>query len=249
MSSSSAHSARSLAALASGFASLLLAQLACGTSEPTNPPPTLTAFSPSVILAGSAAATLTVSGSGFVPDSRVRWNGADRVTHYQSAQTLTVDLPASDLASVKFARLTVVNGPPGGGVSDTLSVPVGYPVPQITTISPAIVPMQSGSDYQSVNVTGTGFTSQSFALSGTTQYAVNYVSPTQLVVLIGKFTLGTPGTRPLAIFNLGPGGGTSNAVDFGVAYPVPTLAQASPDTALVGQAFPLTVTGTGFSTD
>src|SRR4051812_26864207 len=177
MSLSPTHSAGSRAALAACFASLVVGtSLACGTSEPTNPLPTLTGVTPAGIVVGSDATTLTLSGTGFVPGSQVRWNDADRVTHFQSAQALTVDLPASDLASVKFGKLTVVNGPPGGGISDSLDVPVGYPAPQITALSPATVPIQSGNDYLSIDVTGTGFVPQSYVLSGTTLYAVSYLS-------------------------------------------------------------------------
>ena len=250
-----AHSARSRAALASGFACLLVALFACGGEGTTsglavtNPLPALTTSSPSTIVVGSAATTLTLSGSGFIPSSQARWNDADRVTHYQSAQALTVDLLASDVASVNVGKLTVVNGTPGGGTSAALDVPIGYPAPQITAISPATVPIQSGAQTQSITITGTGFISQSSVQLGANQFAVTSATPTQLVVSIPGAYLAVPGALPLTVINPTPGGGSSNAMDFGVSYPVPTLVLTSPDSSFVGPSFWLLVTGTGFGTD
>jgi hypothetical protein len=249
---SARHRARNTAC----FSSLLLvAVLACGggTSEPRketvdNPVPTLTGINPSVILAGSAATTLTVSGTGFVPGSQARWNNADRVTHYQSAQAITVDLPASDLANVTVGDLTVVNGAPGGGTSGSMGVPVGYPKPQITAISPTTTPIQTGTGALSITVTGTGFVPQSFVRLSFNDLGVSVTSSTQLVVSVPNSYLGTSGALPITVVNPGPGGGTSNAVDLGIIYAVPTLATAIPDSGLVGSAFTVTVTGTGFGT-
>ena len=238
------------------FASLLLvASLACGggTSEPRQetvnyPVPTLTGVNPSLIVAGSGATTLTVSGTGFVALSQARWNGADRVTHHQSATSMTVDLPASDLAGVTIGTLTVFNGAPGGGTSAGIDVPVGYPKPQITAISPTTAPIQSGSGALSITVTGAGFVPQSILRLGVNDLGVSVTSATQLVVSVPNSYLGTSGAVPITVFNPGPGGGTSNAVDLGIIYAVPTLAAAIPDSGLVGSDFTVTVTGTGFGT-
>ena len=214
-----------------------------------NPLPTLISATPATIVVGSAATTLTLTGSGFIAGSQVRWNDADRVTRYQSATALAVDLPASDLATVSTAKLTVVNGAPGGGTSGFLNLPVGYPAPQITAIAPATVPIQASNASQTITITGTGFVPQSSVWIGTNGFSVSSTSTaTQLVVSIPGFYLGTPGTFPLTVLNPAPGGGTSNALDFGVTYPVPTLAVATPDSSFVGSAFTLTVTGTGFGT-
>jgi len=187
------------------FASLLLvASLACGggTSEPRQetvnyPVPTLTGVNPSLIVAGSGATTLTVSGTGFVALSQARWNGADRVTHHQSATSMTVDLPASDLAAVTIGKLTVFNGAPGGGTSAGIDVPVGYPKPQITAISPTTAPIQSGSGALSITVTGAGFVPQSIVRLGVNDLGVSVTSATQLVVSVPNSYLGTSGAgRP-----------------------------------------------------
>src|SRR5439155_17781808 len=64
-----------------------------------SPTPVLTTLAPSSATVGGAAFTLTVTGSGFVPASTVRWNGAARTTTFVSATQLTAAIPAADLAS------------------------------------------------------------------------------------------------------------------------------------------------------
>jgi len=84
--------------------------------------PTLTSLSPSSALAGGAGFTLTVNGSGFIPASVVRWNGADRTTGFNNANQVTADITAADIASPGTAQVTVFN--PGSGLSNALSLPI-----------------------------------------------------------------------------------------------------------------------------
>jgi IPT/TIG domain len=83
-----------------------------------NAVPTVTAVDPTVVTAGSSQITLTVQGSHFVKGtSAVRINGADHHTTFVSAQELTVSLPDELVADASSLKLTVYNGPPGGGES------------------------------------------------------------------------------------------------------------------------------------
>jgi hypothetical protein len=81
------------------------------------PAPLTTSLSPATAQVGGAAFTLTVNGSNFLASSVVRWNGADRATTYVSASQLRAAIPATDIASVGTATVTVFNPPPGGGAS------------------------------------------------------------------------------------------------------------------------------------
>jgi hypothetical protein len=82
-----------------------------------NPVPVLDQLAPSSATAGAAAFTLTVNGSGFIPTSVVRWNGADRPTTFASSTVLTAAIPASDVAAAGAPAVTVFNPGPGGGLS------------------------------------------------------------------------------------------------------------------------------------
>ena len=67
---------------------------------------------------GGAEFTLTVSGSGFVPQSVVNWNGSPRATTFVSSVRLTTMILASDIATKGTASVTVSNPSPGGGTSN-----------------------------------------------------------------------------------------------------------------------------------
>ena len=61
--------------------------------------PVLNSLNPSSAIAGGPAFTLTVSGSNFVSNSTVRWNGANRTTTFVSSSQLTAAIPAADIAT------------------------------------------------------------------------------------------------------------------------------------------------------
>jgi len=91
-----------------------------------NPPPTLSALSPTSVPAGEPGLILTVTGSKFVPGSVVRWNGVDKPTLFIGNSQLRATIPASDLAAMGSANVTVFTPSPGGGTSTT----------QVFTIAP-----------------------------------------------------------------------------------------------------------------
>src|SRR5687768_10674364 len=77
------------------------------TTEPAlNPLPVLLGVSPTTLPVGSSAPTLTLTGSGFVTTSVVRWDNVDRVTRYLSSQALGVDLLPTDVAKATIGRLS-----------------------------------------------------------------------------------------------------------------------------------------------
>lgn len=82
-----------------------------------NPGPAISQLSPSSATAGGSGFELSVSGSGFVSGSTVRWNGTPRQTRQVSASELRATIPAGDIASPGVASVTVANPAPGGGTS------------------------------------------------------------------------------------------------------------------------------------
>jgi len=101
------------------------------------PVPTLTALTPAPAVAG-VPMTLTLNGSGFVSSSVARWNGVNRTTTYVSATQLRINVPASDVASVGTAQLSVFTPSPGGGLSNLASLDiVPAPVLNVSATSAA----------------------------------------------------------------------------------------------------------------
>jgi hypothetical protein len=191
-----------------------------------------------------------LGGSGFVRSSQARWNDGDRVTHYQDDHTISMDLLASDIAPIAIAKISVVNGSPGGGTSGIVLVPVGYPAPKVTSVTPNFTEIQStfGNNIP-ITIVGSGFVSQSSVRIGSVSASVTSVTSTQISASISAFYLTNPGTLALTIVNPSPGGGASNAIDFSVKYPVPAVTSVSPDSAFTAAAFTLTVNGTGFGSN
>jgi len=79
---------------------------------------------PDAAAPGGPGFTLTVNGTGFVAGSVVQWNGSPRLTTYVSEVRLTATIPASDIATVSTAAVTVVNPSPTGVASNTVFFPI-----------------------------------------------------------------------------------------------------------------------------
>jgi hypothetical protein len=90
-----------------------------GLLSGVNPPPMVSGLSQSSAAEHSAGITLTVSGSQFVTNSTVDWNGSALTTTFVSSSSLQATVPASDFAFEEgtTATVTVVTPGPGGGTS------------------------------------------------------------------------------------------------------------------------------------
>jgi photosystem II stability/assembly factor-like uncharacterized protein len=91
------------------------------TFDINNPIPALTKLTPSSATAGSAAFTLTVTGTGFNSSTVVDWKGSARSTTYVSPTTVKAAISATDIASSGSAQVTATNPSPGGGMSNALT--------------------------------------------------------------------------------------------------------------------------------
>jgi YVTN family beta-propeller protein len=109
---------------------------ACGETAGTDdhPIPTATALSPTSITAGTSEVDLVVTGSGFVPASRVQLDGIDHATLFVADTRLRAPLVASELLQPRTAEITVFNPAPGGGTSAALSFTIEAALPPGTTL-------------------------------------------------------------------------------------------------------------------
>jgi hypothetical protein len=213
----------------------------------TNPLPTISSISPSTAVAGSGGFTLTITGTNFVTNSVVRWNGSDRTTGFVSSTVLTATIPASDVATAGTASVTVFNPAPGGGTSNTatFTIQASNPAPTITTISPSTT--VAGSGGFTLTITGTNFVNGSVVRWNGSDRTTGFVSSTVLTATIPASDVATAGTASVTVFNPAPGGGTSNTAPFTITNPAPTITTISPATAVAGSGgFTLTITGTNF---
>jgi hypothetical protein len=216
-----------------------------------NPVPTLASISPTSAEQGTTA-TVTLTGTGFVPSSEARWDGTPIPTTFQSQTTLSASVSASLLAASGVHQLSVFSPVPGGGTSTNVSFTVSEvpqnPVPTIASITPTQLPT-SGTDTQ-IAIVGTNFNAVTSAAIGVSGITTSYVSPTSLNATIPASYLASAGTLQIGVYNPPPGGGFSTStvsVTVGTLNPVPTLSTLSPASIVAGHAsFTLGVTGTKF---
>ena len=89
-----------------------------------NPVPTITSLSPASATAGAAAQTLYIIGTGFVSTSTVTYNGVAHPATFVSTSELTIQLTASDQATVGTYVVVVTNPGSGGGASNAVNFSV-----------------------------------------------------------------------------------------------------------------------------
>src|SRR2546427_665854 len=148
----------------------------------SNPAPTLSALAPSSVTAGGVDFALTVSGSGFVATSAVRWNGAARPTTFVSSTQLQVTIAASDIATAGTAQVTVVTPAPGGGTSAALAFTINNPAPTLSALAPSSV-TAGGVDF-TLTVSGSRFLALSAVQWNGAARPTTFASSTQLQITI-----------------------------------------------------------------
>jgi uncharacterized repeat protein (TIGR01451 family) len=209
-----------------------------------NPAPVLTTLNPSSVMAGSGDLTLTVTGSGFVSNSVVQWNGSPRPTTFVTATQLQAALTDADVASGGTTTITVANGSPGGGTSAGATFTVNNPVPVLTAINP--VSVLAGGSGLTVTVTGSNFVSGSVVQWNENPRPTTFISATQLQATLTAADVASGANVPISVNNAAPGGGTSASVNFTIINPAPTLQSVTPSQLYVTDSTTLTLSGTGF---
>ncbi len=136
------------------------------------------------------------------------------------------------------------------------------PPPAIGSIVPSDVPPESPTT--TIGVYGSGFYPPDAPSGGSRVHlhmgaadqdlSTTFVSETQLTADVPDTYLGTPGTfASITVINPSDGaggGGTSNAKNFCILYPAPSITGTTPGSSEVGDpAFGLVVTGTNFVSD
>ncbi len=211
-----------------------------------NPVPVISQLIPNSATAGDPAFILSVTGTNFLTNSVVRWNGADRETLSGSITQLMAKITAADVASTGTVAVSVFNPAPGGGLADALDFVIQppKPVPTLSTLSPnsAVV----GGNLFVLTVSGSNFTASASILWNGTALATTFVGSGQLMAIIPKTLLTTAGTATVTVVQDGV---ASNPLSFAVVAPnpVPSVAALSPNSAYAGgTGTTVTVSGTNF---
>ena len=221
------------------------------TVDPSlNPIPVASTLSPAAAIAGGAAFTLTVNGSGFISSSVVRWNGSPRATTFVSSTQLRATIGSADIAAIGTGQVSVSNPLPGGGISASLIFAV-KPPPSIT-VSTTTAP--GGSNVTMTLVNGLGGGGDWLALAATGASDTSFINYTYVGsgVSTRTWTVAMPataGTYEFRLFlnNTYTRAATSPAIT--VLPGAPVLTSIAPAGAAPGTgAFTLTANGSGFTT-
>ncbi|WP_343316666.1 IPT/TIG domain-containing protein [Chloracidobacterium aggregatum] len=162
--------------------------------------PTLTGFAPT---SGPVGTIVTISGSGFVQVSEVRFGGV--------AATFTVNSPTQITATVPPGAATGPISIAAAGVIATSREPfVVLEAPTLTSFSPASGPVGT-----SVTITGTNFLNVSSVTFGDLPAPFTVTSPTQLTATVPVGAV----TAPIRVIT--PAGSATSATSFTVVPRVP----------------------------
>lgn len=215
-----------------------------------SPAPQITSVTPGQLVGGSQPVIITVNGANFVGASVVRFNGVDKPTTFIGTTQLTAQIDPIDLVGITSAQVTVFTPEPGGGTSNAITVqvtPGQAPAPVITSLTPGSV--IAGSAAITLQVDGSNFAPTSVIRVNGVARGTTFVNTTRLTTTLTAGDLATVTTLVITVFTPAPGGGTSNAVNFGVLSappPAPNLISLAPSTGSVGSPFVLTVNGGNF---
>lgn len=190
------------------------------TVTPANAP-TVTTLSPTTVVAGSPAFTLTVNGTNFVSGSQVYLGNTYLATSFISATQLTATVPANAIARPRTASVLVYNGRRNGGASTAIPFQItpSSPSPTVTLLNPTTV--QAGAAATTITVTGTNFGAGSQVIFGRTPLVTTLVGPTQLTAVIPASALAYANQVPVVVNN-----GISSGVSMPLAFTVtPPTAQ------------------------
>lgn len=214
------------------------------------PAPVLTSISPSAVSGTAPEQVLTVSGSSFTIASVVAFNGTPQPTTFVNSTTLTAVVNLSNPALIGNVQVTVETPPPGGGMTRAATLSIQYPVPSLTSISPASMPAGSGATQ--VTLQGTGLTAaSSVQVNGSDASGVSTVifypyGGISLVFTLPAADFASVGNITITASN--PGTAASNVLTLSVIpNPVPAVSALFPACAALGSSdLTITVNGQNF---
>jgi hypothetical protein len=190
---------------------------------PPAPAPTMSisGLEPASAIPGAKGGTMGVRGAAFTSSMIIRWNGANRATTFLVNSLLTAFVGSGDIATAGTANVTVYD--PATGAETPAIVfhvdPSKGGVPRITALGRNTA--VAGTAF-STAVNGDGFIFGSIVRVNGVPLPLNQISYNGMRIIGMQVTaemIATPGTYRITVFNPGPNGGESNAVQLTVASP------------------------------
>ena len=200
----------------------------------------LDTITPNEVLANGPETTVSITGTGFLRETVLQWNGTPLpISSYLASTSIKVRIPAALQTPPGTYNLYLEN--PDGTRSNTVPFTVRAPeTPVLTSLAPSSAP--AGSGYIFLKVLGTGISSNAKAYVDGEPPGYLYRTPLSFQMPVAK--LKTPGEVRVWVVSDGI---TSNTLIFTVTEP-PKIASISPLSVKAGSGdFDLTITGSGFT--
>jgi len=164
--------------------------------------PTIDDIDPSAILLGSLSVTLRVSGSGFLPSSKVIFKNVEQLTTFNTDGSLTAILNGADLIDAGLFAINVRNSPLSMSLPVLITVAsLGSPV--ISNVGATSVGATTGT------VSGANFVPLSVVRVNGVDRATTYLGSDHLSFTFDPADTQNPGTLSITVRN--PDGTTSPA--------------------------------------
>ena len=199
-----------------------------------SPPPILTGLAgvPDELVTGSSDLTITVNGTDIVEGTIVQVGGMPRATMFVDDRTLTVTIPATDLAVAGTLEITAIKPSPTVAPSNGLLITVLNPVAGLTSVTPATFVAQpgEGSEPPTLTVVGSRFVEGTVVLLDGTALPTTYLGSTSLSAQIPTELIPDGGPRRITVSNPAPvvvREATSETLSVMILNPVPVLESLS----------------------
>lgn len=200
-----------------------------------NPVPRIDTLIPENSQAGETGLTLTVKGSRFVEESKARFNLTELSTLFEDNHNLKALIPSEELLSPRDVPVTVMNPPPGGGISNSLIFKVINPAPRIESIKPYTVALTAPPAI--IRVAGRNFLNGSIVNLNGKNLKTKFISSILLEADLDITDIKTPSKYPVAVINPIPVTLTSNIVFLNVVEDI-SLIPPSPEDGKLPEEFP-----------
>ncbi len=215
--------------------------------------PSIGSLSPATAIAGSAAFTLTITGTNFTAASNATWGTTALATTYESETELTASIPASLAASADAICVAVSTD---GDASSCATFTINPPPAAILGLSPAsaVAPGVAHTIYSSAPPNAvTGVTPAMGSTGGAVLTPpISGTNPSPIASLLTAAPTSAP--SPSSNSNLSSDsltttfvGASKAALALSVSSP-PSITSLNPTTEVAGSAaFTLTINGTNFT--
>ncbi|MEP7365156.1 MAG: putative Ig domain-containing protein, partial [Acidobacteriota bacterium] len=206
------------------------------------PQPVISNLTPSLAPAGVADVALTVTGTGFVASSVVRFGATALTTAFGSSTQLTATIPVALIATPGSFNITVNNQ----ALVTSASSPFTVNGPSIASIAPTTA--TAGTPAFTLTVNGANFvngsTYQSTIRWNGNALATTFVNTGQLTAQVPANLITAAGTAQITVANTPTA--ISSSSPFTITAP-PVISSLTPSSISAGApAFNLTVSGSGF---